>query len=97
MDPMAGCLLHKSTPIMQWQIPHNCSWMVSRIMNVREIVHDSSYKKKSLQNGKFQTTTMYKDIRGEEANASCKKLFFRNHARSRACFTVLLVMLGRIG
>ncbi|XP_058776255.1 uncharacterized protein LOC131650566 [Vicia villosa] len=65
-------------------------------MKCREMVQHSQYWATSIQSGKYRTADMYKDIRGDRGDVCWKKLVHNNHARPRACFTLWLVMLGRL-
>jgi hypothetical protein len=51
---------------MTWQGPQSCSWILKRILNCREIVAQTQYWDEAIQKGKYKTSTMYKDLRGEK-------------------------------
>jgi hypothetical protein len=84
----------KEQDIMTWQTPHSCSWILKRIVNCREIVMQTRYWDEAIQRGKYKTSTMYKDLRGEKEQVEWKRVFFNNHARPRATFILWLTLMA---
>src|SRR3954465_538218 len=70
--------------------------MLKSIVKIRDMIRHSEYWEKSINDQKFITRMMYKDLKGERAVMNWRKLFYQNHARPHARFTLWLAILGRI-
>ncbi|XP_058726236.1 uncharacterized protein LOC131597562 [Vicia villosa] len=80
---------------MEWHMKASCSWMLKKILQCREKVHNTTYWQEAVQNQKYSTARMYRELRGPQAEVNWKHLMYHNYARPRARFTLWMALLGR--
>lgn len=66
MGEMDKHLLHQEPRHQKLaKLPHS-SWMLKNIVKVRDTVGNTQHWEEANRNGKYQTTTMYRELHGEK-------------------------------
>ncbi|XP_058763598.1 uncharacterized protein LOC131637052 [Vicia villosa] len=86
----------KGQDVQEWQIPHDCSWIIKQIMKSRGLITNDPNWRMKLDYEKFKTRDSYELLRETQPLVSWRSVFYANHARPRALFHLWLLMLGRI-
>ncbi|XP_058727130.1 uncharacterized protein LOC131598561 [Vicia villosa] len=86
----------KGQDVQEWQIPHDCSWIIKQIMKSRVLIINDPKWKTKLNGEKFRTRDSYELMRETQPPVSWRTVFYANNARPRSIFHLWLLMLGRI-
>lgn len=65
----------KGKSIMHWKPNRNTSWMIKETIMTRDLILHSDYWSKCIQQQKFSTSGMYKDIRGNNTQVQWNNIF----------------------
>lgn len=70
--------------------------MLKNIVKVRDTVGNTQHWEEANRNGKYQTTTMYRELHGEKEPVDWRMIFYSNPARPQAKFTLWLIYMERL-
>ncbi|XP_058726861.1 uncharacterized protein LOC131598262 [Vicia villosa] len=86
----------KGQDLNTWQVAATCSWVVKKIMDLRDTMSQTEHWATAIHSGKYVTGTMYKELRGDRIQVCWRKILFTNYARPRAIFTLWMALRGRL-
>lgn len=86
----------KGANILEYQPTNSCSWILKGIFKCREAVISTVAWADMLRTGKYKTSLIYKELRGDKPPVASKKVFYSNVVRPRAVFILWLLFMGRL-
>lgn len=65
-------------------------------MELRDTISHTEHWEDAIQNGKYVTWMMYKELRGDSIQVRWRKILFTNYARPRVIFTLWMDLMRRL-
>ncbi|XP_058752813.1 uncharacterized protein LOC131626004 [Vicia villosa] len=86
----------KRNDVNTYQPKANSSWILKAMFKHRDVFCQSALWHEFQATGKYDTSKMYRMMRGDKPRVAWRSLMFNNHARPRAIFTLWMACQNRL-